>query len=413
MGNLNMKKNISQLLFVILMIFSASCINLKDATKTDGSTTTKETAKADTETTTTTEEKNKANTTTEKETTEGTKKADTTTDDKTTEETKKADTTTDVKTTEKTKTNNKIKANANAPKFDRKKLLEQIKELKDKDIDFENTEVLPELKEKMAKFACIGRMKEVISFMSKSEQMAILGAYQAQVEKTEVSGKKNPRCFQPKVLHFVFRQLNRGYIRSINKRMSSDSKKIRKSFQCVKDTFKELKIKTKVQPEINSFVVMQRNVNQCKATFMKSLKHVLGKRRRYLLLKDTDTKSTSITNEAGDVVGFKWLKTEAVTITRSFIRFANCYSALPETMVKSFSNIVYKLAGSEQCAATKTETSFTQLEDDEKKTETTTTTETKPETKDETKPKTETKPETKDETKPKTEAKDETKPKTE
>merc|ERR1712032_1699944 len=388
--------------FVILIMFSASCINLKDATKTDSSTTTEETAKAEAETTTTTEEKNKANTTTDAKTTkttEGTKKEDTTTDAKTT------------KTTEGTKTNNKIKANAGY--YDKEKLLKQIKELKEKDIDIENREALPELKEKMAKVACIGRIKEVISLMPKSEQMAILGAYQAMVEKTAVSGKENPRCFEPKVFHFVFRQLNRGYIKSINKRMSSDSKKIRKSFKCAKQTFNELKIKTKVQPEINSFVVMQRNVNQCKATFMKSLMHVLGKRRRYLLLKDTDTKSTSITNEAGDVVGFKWLKTEAVTITRSFIRFANCYSALPETMVKSFSNIVYKLAGSEQCAATKTETSFTQLEDDEKKTETTTTTETKPETKDETKPKTETKPETKDETKPKTETKDETKPKTE
>merc|ERR1712032_835744 len=85
MGNLktNMKKNISQLLFVMLMMFSASCINLKDATKADSSTTTEETAKKDAETTTATEEKNKENTTTEKETTkttEGTKKADTTTD---------------------------------------------------------------------------------------------------------------------------------------------------------------------------------------------------------------------------------------------------------------------------------------------------------------------------------------------
>merc|ERR1712032_226842 len=147
----------------MLMMFSASCINLKDATKADSSTTTEETAKKDAETTTATEEKNKENTTTEKETT------------KTTEGTKKADTTTDAepkKTTEGTKTNNKIKPNANAPKFDKEKLLKQIKDLKDKDIDFENTEVLPELKEKMAKFACIGRMKEVISFMSKSEQMA-------------------------------------------------------------------------------------------------------------------------------------------------------------------------------------------------------------------------------------------------
>merc|ERR1712032_908508 len=148
MGNLKtwVKKNISQLLFVMLMMFSASCINLKDATKADSSTTTEETAKKDAETTTATEEKNKENTTTEKE---------------------------PKKTTEGTKTNNKIKPNANAPKFDKEKLLKQIKDLKDKDIDFENTEVLPELKEKMAKFACIGRMKEVISFMSKSEQMAI------------------------------------------------------------------------------------------------------------------------------------------------------------------------------------------------------------------------------------------------
>merc|ERR1712032_957062 len=215
--------------FVILIMFSASCINLKDATKTDSSTTTEETAKAEAETTTTTEEKNKANTTTDAKTTkttEGTKKEDTTTDAKTT------------KTTKGTKTNNKIKANAG---YDKEKLLKQIKELKEKDIDIENTEVLPELKEKMAKVACIGRMKEVISLMPESEQMAILGAYQAMVEKTAVSGKENPRCFEPKVFHFVFRQLNSGYIKSINKRMSSDSKVVRNSFKCAKQTFNELK----------------------------------------------------------------------------------------------------------------------------------------------------------------------------
>lgn len=221
-------------------------------------------------------------------------------------------------------------------------------DLNAENFDFDSKEMIPNIKELTGNSTCIKRLKNIFEFMSMAEQVAFYSAYEAKLSANSTAENQG-RCFAPRTLHKTFKNINKGNMQAMNKKMTQDSKEIRNSFSCVGKSFKQLKLQGDYKPVIEGFLNVQGTSNQCKSSFIKTLVQTLGARRRYLLLDDKDSNSTAIKDAEGNIVGFSWLESEVETITKSFLTFAECYQGLPEAVTKTYADVLNKISSDPVC----------------------------------------------------------------
>jgi hypothetical protein len=219
--------------------------------------------------------------------------------------------------------------------------------LNSSNFDLANPEMIPDLKNLTSSERCISRLSKLMTYMSMAEQVAFFSAYKT--TKSNSTAEDSGRCFAPRILKKTFRQINKGNMKEMGKKMSEVSKNIRNSFGCVSKSFKKLKISANYKEDLESFSKTQGTTNQCKSTFMRTLTQTLARRRRYLLLTEKDSNSTAITDSDGKIEGFSWLKSEVETITKAFLTFADCFQALPDSLTKTFANVLSKISQDPVC----------------------------------------------------------------
>merc|ERR1712151_403128 len=113
-----------------------------------------------------------------------------------------------------------------------------LNEFSEENFNLDDNFMIPDLKNLTNTAPCVKRLEDIFEIMSTAEQVAFFGAYKA-AQKNKTAENKG-RCFAPRTLHKTFRKINKGQIKAMNKKMSSDSKKIRDSFQCVSKSIKQL-----------------------------------------------------------------------------------------------------------------------------------------------------------------------------
>ena len=197
---------------------------------------------------------------------------------------------------------------------------------------------------------CINRLKNLLSYMSESEQLSFYNAY-VEIKKNSTTVENTGRCFSPGILKKAFNKIAKGTMNTISGNLTNQSKNIKNSFSCVKKAFDSVKAKSNYTASITQFVNTQALANQCLSNFLKNLHQILGSRRRYLLLNTTAQVSTGLVKN--DVfVGFPWLSTEVSNITTSFLQFAECYQSLPDALTKVFSEVISTLSDDPVCVST-------------------------------------------------------------
>ena len=215
--------------------------------------------------------------------------------------------------------------------------------------------LIPNLDELQVKSSCVKRLNRIFKFMSMAEQVAFFSAFQSATANVTVNttNTDSGRCFLPKILHQAFKTVNTGNVKAMSKKMSEDSQSVKKSFSCISDSFKQLKLKTSFKEEVEEFFNTQATSNQCKGSFMKSFTAILGLRRRYFLLREKELNETAVSDATGNVVGFTWLESEVEEITKLFLTFAECYQGLPESITKVYSSILSRVSEDPVCSGTR------------------------------------------------------------
>ena len=76
-------------------------------------------------------------------------------------------------------------------------------------INFEfSGEMIPDVKDLAEKTPCVGKLTEILSKMSKAEQIALYGSYRA-AQNTKTADNID-RCFDPIFFRKTFRKINKG-----------------------------------------------------------------------------------------------------------------------------------------------------------------------------------------------------------
>jgi hypothetical protein len=213
----------------------------------------------------------------------------------------------------------------------------------------ETSFLIPELANLTSTDECIKKHSTILSYMQTEEQQLFFTAYQNR-NTTE------SRCFNPSFFKNSFLNVTKKGFGKFNKLVSDNSKSVRQSLSCIVKTFTAVASSdnTVYQNYMNVLVDSQGQTNQCFAAFLTILENTLNARRKYLLLNGEVQKNASFIDFTGKIVSFPWTQEEVNIITPAFIDFANCYSALPNTLTSMVADIQTALAADPNCAPTTT-----------------------------------------------------------
>jgi hypothetical protein len=149
---------------------------------------------------------------------------------------------------------------------------------------------------------------------------------------------------------FSFLKVVKAIHKQFSDLLGKKSQELRMSFSCFRSVFTDVASKNNTYI-INTMIQITNALttsNQCLATFLATLDNTLNARRKYLLLNESSSNSSSSFIN-GSIVGFQWTEMEVNTLTPAFIKFANCYSLFPNTLVSSIASFQAHLAADPNC----------------------------------------------------------------
>jgi hypothetical protein len=204
-------------------------------------------------------------------------------------------------------------------------------------------------------FKCLVTLKPVLSAMSKEEQGLWFEAFIAAKggNKDDTNMKT---CFDREVVRKGIRDVVNQHAKSLNKGLTTTSKKFRHALTCLKSTFDQLRVNLASQEKLNANVrevlSSQVSANQCATDFLTKLLNILNARKRYLLLNTVDL--TNLARISESVINFPWSEDEMNTIVPAFIDYANCYTSLPNSYYTGVQDVYVALSKDEVCTGTST-----------------------------------------------------------
>ena len=208
--------------------------------------------------------------------------------------------------------------------------------------------------EKNSTFQCVAKLQPVLSALNEDDQKLMYDAF-VKAKGNSTSDNDMKLCFDRDVIKKGLKDAVKNDAKNSGKRLTEFSKKIRNSMGCISTAFKNLKVKEATTQaytqSLNDLLLTQTSTNQCSSEFIKVLYNTLGRRRRYLLLNNADllTFGRMVNNT---IVDFPWDQDEVNTITPAFIKYGNCFSGLPDTIVQNINEALVSLSEDSVCQET-------------------------------------------------------------